>query len=173
MDSIACQSFEQQFEKASGSVAHHVKRRTRSYYTPSDSPRSRLILRLCEAFVRSRSAVKLHVRSNFGITRFGPQHMGGNFFSEMTSVIWPSPTTLAYVSDESGSCVCRQTGYGRAHDRYCAILDASHLIMNRIAPPSPRSQLPQGRRAHGRWACMLYTRVYHAICARCGAFLRL
>jgi hypothetical protein len=37
------------------------------------APRSRLILRPCEAFVRSRSVVKSHVRTNFGITRFEPQ----------------------------------------------------------------------------------------------------
>src|SRR5262245_30875874 len=51
----------------------------RFYCTPSDSPRSRLILRLCEAFVRSCSAVKPYVRYNFGITRFEPQAQGRKF----------------------------------------------------------------------------------------------
>jgi integrase len=54
-------------------------RSTRCYYTPSDSSRSRLIVRLCEAFISSGSAVKPHARYTFGILRFGPQSHGRTF----------------------------------------------------------------------------------------------
>ena len=62
-----------------------IWRPIRSYYTLSDRPRSRSILRLCEAFVRSRSAVKPHVRAEEKLT---DAQIAACFHDRTVGILW-------------------------------------------------------------------------------------